>query len=65
MRQRIFNMQSSIKEVTITIDIDEYINIMAILKSISDGVNSDTATKWAKDIKNIIEEIEPQYIWDD
>lgn len=65
MKQRIFDMQTTIKEVTVTIDIDEYLDIMAKLETIRNGISSESAAKHAKDIMNIIEEIKPVYIWDE
>lgn len=58
-------MQKGIKEVTVTLDFDDYMEIMASLKTINDGVSKETTIKLTKDIVNIIEEIEPEYIWDD
>lgn len=65
MKQKVFDMQKGIKEVTITIDFDDYIEIMASLKTINDGISKETSIKLTEDIISIIEEIEPKYIWDD
>lgn len=65
--KRIIDLQKNVNEVTITLDYEDYVRLMATIKCIVDDPRTEKITyvKNLKEIKELIESIEPEYIWDE
>ena len=65
--KRVFNLQKNVNEVTLVINFEDYLDLMGTISSMVEDANlkNYVYTKNLKEVKENIESIEPEYIWDE